>query len=224
MCEQKESDVLREALKLKEKEVEDLKRQSLSTFELLSQEENAPPHHSHRRVFSQESDQPDLKADGSVGRLYEIAQQRHKILLKLEKECMGLKLALDKRAVELERVKVEYERTLRELQLLRIKKTQEVLSRKRSDEKSMDRQKISKSSLDRPLTDRQVRKSIPETEKKQDLSAYKNTDSSYNSRSKLEPTAPSYPPEVTKKRSHSRILSDRLKRPTSSVRGGHHKV
>jgi len=90
----------------------------------------------HRRVLS-------LQSEGKASHIYELAAHKHKALLRLEKQALGMKVALDRRVVEVENVKQDYERLMRELQLSRVRKAQAVLLRQRSD-----------ISPDRALTDR----------------------------------------------------------------------
>lgn len=198
---QKENAALRDALRVKDKELQALHRQSESSTDLPATED--VPLLSHRRVASME------EGKENPSKLYESAQMLHKTLLRLEKECIGLRISLDKRGMEMEKVKIDYERVLRELQLYRVKKTPSNLPRKRSDERNLERVKVSKPSNDRPLTDRLLRKS--NDDRKSDLSAYiKHTDSSV-SRSRLD-SGPD------KKRTHTRVASDKGKRPLSSMR------
>ena len=193
----KESGALREVLRGKDSEV--LRRQSDSSTDLPGTDEG--PALSHRRVLSMEEGR-----DLGAARLYESAQQLHQALLRLEKESMRLKVELDKRGVETEKVKIDYERVLRELQLLRVKNTQTSLARKKSDEKSLERIKVSRPTPDRALTDRLLRKSTDKAE------GYKHTDSSV-SKSRLDG---GHGPD--KRRSHMRSGSDKAKRPLSSIR------
>lgn len=96
----------------------------------------------HRRVLSQQS---ECKAF----QMYELAAHKHKALLKLEKQALGMKVALDRRVVEAENVKQDYERLMRELQLSRVRKAQAVLLRQRSDispEKALTDRKESRNS------------------------------------------------------------------------------
>lgn len=90
----------------------------------------------HRRGLS-------LQGDNRAMQVYELAAHKHKALLRLEKQALGMKAALDQRVTEVELVKREYERLMRELQLTRIRKTHAAISRQRSD-----------ISPDRALTDR----------------------------------------------------------------------
>lgn len=195
---------------------EALHRQSLSTLELLSQDKEEVPTQSHRRVFSLERDGPDFKGDSKAHKLYELAEAKHRALLRLEKECISLRVVYDKRVIELERFKQDYERVLRELQLYRIKKTQEVLSRKKSDERNIERLKAIRPSPERgALTDRQIRKS---TDSERRSEVYKYSENSYNSRSKLDsiPQPPNL--EAIRRKAHTRTVSEKVKRPVTSVK------
>ena len=195
-----------------------VRKESISTLELLGPEKGEESELSHRRVLSMEKDIIEFRGDSKAQKLYEIAEQKHKSLLKLEKECIALRIAYDKRSVELERFKQEYERVLRELQLYRIKKSQEVAPLKKLEEKSLDKMKLARVSPERPLTDRQIRKST-EFERKQDsASGYKYSENSYNSRSKLDPTPQPHYLDVVRRKAHTRTVSERVKRPVTSVR------
>ena len=194
-----------------------LRRQSASTLELLSQDKEEVPTQSHRRVFSLERDGPEFKGDTKAQKLYELAEAKHRALLRLEKECISLRVTYDKRLVDLERFKQDYERVLRELQLYRIKKTQEVLARKKSEEKNLERVRVSRQSPERAaLTDRQVRKSA-ELERKSEVHS-KYTENSYNSRSKLDSTPQPHNVEVVRRKTHTRTVSEKVKRPVTSVK------
>ena len=163
-----------------------------------------------------ERDGPDFKGDSKALKLYELAEAKHRALLRLEKECINLKITYDKRVIELERFKQDYERVLRELQLYRIKKTQEVLARKKSDEKNIDRLKLMRQSPERgALTDRQVRKST-DSERKSEV--YKYSENSYNSRSKLDSTPQPQSLEAVRRKTHTRTVSEKVKRPVTSVK------
>lgn len=148
--------------------------------------------------------------------MYELAEAKHRALLRLEKECIGLRVVYDKRVIDLERFKQDYERVLRELQLYRIKKTQEVLARKKSDEKNIERLKVLRPSPERAaLTDRQVRKS---TDSERRSEVYKHSENSYNSRSKLDSTPQPQSLEAIRRKAHARTVSEKVKRPVTSVK------
>lgn len=204
----------REGIQTSETE-EVLKRQSASSLDLVLKGEEVPMQ-SHRRVFSLERDGSDLKGDQKALKLYELAEAKHRALLKLEKECISLRLVYDKRVIELERFKQDYERVLRELQLHKIKKTQERLAKQKSDEKALERLKIARKSPERAaLTDRQIRKST-ESDRKSDV--YKHSENSYNSRSKLDSTPQPYTIEALRHKAHTRTVSENIKRPVTTVK------
>ena len=204
----------REGIQSSETE-EVLKRQSASSLDLVLKGEEVPTQ-SHRRVFSLERDGSELKGDPKALKMYELAEAKHRALLKLEKECISLRLVYDKRVIELERFKQDYERVLRELQLRRIKKTQERLARQKSDEKALERLKIARKSPERAaLTDRQIRKST-ESDRKSEV--YKQSENSYNSRSKLDSTPQPYTVEALRHKAHTRTASENMKRPVTTVK------
>lgn len=192
---------------------EGLRPRSISTLDLMSKEDG--PTQSHRRVFSLEKDGSELKGDPKALKLFELAEAKHRALLRLEKECAALRLVYDRRTGELEHFKQDYERVLRELQLHRAKKTQETIARQKSDEKALERLKVARKSPERAaLTDRQIRKSS-DLERKSEV--YKHSDS-YHSRSKLDSTPQPPNVETLRPKTHARTASENVKRPVTSVK------
>lgn len=195
-------------------ETEEVRRQrSTSTLDLLSKEDG--PTQSHRRVFSLEKDVSELKGDSKAWKLYELAEAKHRALLRLEKECTALRLVYDRRVGELEHFKQDYEKVLRELQVYRVKKAQEATVRQKTDEKALERLKTARKSPERAaLTDRQIRKSS-DVERKSEV--FKHSDS-YSSRSKLDSTPQPNKVEALRPKTHARTVSENVKRPVTSVK------
>ena len=111
-----------------------LKLQAETLQAQLEQQGSDPT--AHRRVLS-------LQGDGKAMQMYELAAIKHKALQRLEKQALGMKIALEKRVADVEIVKQDYERLMRELQLSRARRAHAVILRQRSD-----------ISPDRAMTDR----------------------------------------------------------------------
>ena len=166
---------------------EHLRRQSMSTIGLAK---NDKVEMSHRRVSSMERESAELKGDSKAQRLIDTAEQKHRAITRLEKECASVRFELDKRMLELDRLRQEYDQIIRELSLYKVKKSQEAAAKANRSE--------------RPLTDRSIRKSS-------DLKDGRCSDN--GSRAKTEIT-----PEANKKQQQTSSTSEKAKRPVTSTR------
>lgn len=173
---------------------EHTRRQSTTALSQSRDIDNA-----HRRVASVEKDAADLRKDLKASRLLGSAEQKHRLMLRVEKECENLRCALEKRSAELERTRQEYDQMMRELQLYRAKKAQESVG------------KISRTSS-QALTERQPRKSV-EGEKKPE-----SRPSEHITRPKTSTLTPPLADSGKRVLHHSRTISERIKGPVLSSR------
>ena len=206
-------DQLKDALKSKEKEVQDLKSRFSPTIELLSKEYSR--NKDHKRILSLEpiiGESSRVEKAGSDGNLHK-SEKRYKSVLRLEQEIGMLKATLQARNAEIEKLKNSVSRD----PLPRVPEP------KKPDEPDKLRPPSnSKLRFDRALSERQDPKKLPaETEnpavRRPALSPYKGVDHSRtHSRSRLNPSPIPY---LRGDRHHARTISDRVKRQANSVRG-----
>lgn len=207
-------DELLTALHDKERELEGFKKAPVSAEAV-----------SHHRVLSLEQPGTDASkpqkanSEANLQRLMEVADHRHKAVLRLEKEVVQLKSALEAKTQECEQLKSSIDR----LQLVR---KSEEMNRKRSEERVLEKLRIGnkqRSSPDRALTDRLLAKRQTESDwisrKVITYSPYRKVDHFRNSsKSKLDVSPVPCQPDL-RALHHSRTTSERIAKVSPTLRG-----
>ena len=191
---------LEDRLKTMEKELEAYRKGDTS--------ERQAEHNFHHRIMSLDPVDPPKRrtpsSESSLQRLAEVADRRHKALLRLEREVATLRSALDLKSQELEDLRVKYDQMQRDPM------------RGPSQERLLEKLRLvmrPKVSPDRALTDRVSGKRREGERKGVNYSPYRVGDLGRGGKVEVSPVLP-----VGKALHHSRTISERISKASPSLR------